>query len=159
MVVCLLVEPKIADNEAYSAWEALGRLGFRGRLLAVRRAWVWEIHVTDPVQDSDVLRERLARCDVLANPNKHSVTFAEVPRLAAGEVAVAVKDRDDGVAEEVCSILHNRLGFSDLERVERVHMWILKFKDDAVEAAGAAARALLVNPHFQECEIIEGSTP
>ena len=153
----MLVEPKIADNEAYSAWEALSRLGFQGQLLAVRRAWVWEIHLAGQARDLEALRERLAGCDVLANPNKHSVTFGRVPRLSDGEVVVAVRDRYDGVAEEVCSILRNRLGFGGVERVERVQMWILQLGENAAEAANAAARALLVNPHFQEYEVIGGA--
>jgi hypothetical protein len=152
----ILVEPKVMDNAAYSAWEALTRLGFAKTLRGVRRAWLWEVVVSGPNVDKESLRRALENCDVLANPNKHRVSFVRIPCLEKGEVVLAVRDRDDGIAAATFTVMRDRLGFVGLQRLARLQMWILRFEHGGVDAARAAAHALLVNSHFQTYTVMAG---
>jgi hypothetical protein len=159
MIEHVLVEPKITDNAAYSAWEALTRLGFGETLRSVRRAWRWTFDLSAAERDRAALRNDLKTCDVIVNPNKDTLSFGLMPRLAEGEVVVAVRDFEDGVAAAMFSVLKDRFGFTSLERLNRTQMWILGFRDGDVDAARAAARGLLVNAHFQEYEVLTGDAP
>lgn len=152
----VLIEPKVTDNAAYSAWEALTRLGLGDTLLGVRRAWRWTFDFSVPECDRAALRKDLERCDVIVNPNKDTLSFGLMPRLVKGEVVVAVRDFEDGVAGATLSVLRDRFGFKTLESLERTQMWILRFRDGGEDAARSAARSLLVNPHFQEYEVLSG---
>jgi hypothetical protein len=156
MIEHVLVEPKITDNAAYSAWEALTRLGLGDTLVGVRRAWRWTLAFSAPECDRGALRNALTTCDVMVNPNKDSVSFGLIPRLVEGEVVVAVRDFQDGVAAAMLDVLRDRFGFESLERLDRTQMWVLGFRESGVDAARSAARGLLVNPHYQEFEVLTG---
>lgn len=158
MVEHVLVEPKVTDNAAYSAWEALTRLGFDRTLLTVRRARRWTFDFSVPECEREALRRDLETCDVIVNPNKDTLSFGLMPRLAEGEVVVAVSDFEDGVAGATLRVLRDRFGFTALQSLERTQMWILRFRDGGEDAARSAARALLVNPHFQDYEVLTGES-
>ncbi len=156
MVEHVLVEPRVTDNSAYSAWEALTRLGFAETLLGVRRALRWTLRVAAPEKERSALQRVLETCDVLVNPNKEALSFRAVPDVGEGDVIVAVSNLEDGVAATTFSILRERFGLASLESLDRTQLWILTFRNGDRDVARAAADALLVNLHFQTYEILSG---
>jgi len=77
---------KIPDNEAYTAWTALRRLG-----VEVARVERSQIRQFDDSGNAEDLLARIARDETLFNPNKHQLELRDENTPRAGELWI-----DDG---------------------------------------------------------------
>jgi phosphoribosylformylglycinamidine (FGAM) synthase PurS component len=83
--VAVAITLKIPDNEAYTAFTALRRLG-----VEVRRVERAEIRIFD--EEPERIAERVRRNETLYNPNKHEFEVLLDARPRAGEVWIEELD-------------------------------------------------------------------
>lgn len=162
----------IPDSTAMTTRQVLHRLDFAS-LAAVHRCARWRMTFEGPPADWQELADRLRRVDVLVNANKHRAAVhldsdpavpplpPLVPRPREGTHAVwlAVTSPFDPRAEHVGAILRDRLGFDRLSACAVDDLWRLDICLETRQACRAvaerAARTLLVNPEFQQLEVID----
>ena len=77
----------IPDNEAFTAYETLGRLGIQ--VARVVRADIWMFDTDDGAGD---LASAIASIETIHNPNKHRLAEREADQPPAGEVWIAPRD-------------------------------------------------------------------
>ena len=159
------------------------RMGYADVLADLKRADYWKLtlNVDSPETALDLARDCAENTNLFVNPNKHSYTVAVVPRelraaaatearrpatTSSGpfEVRVLITSPDDAGGEQACQALQGRLGYGDrVADVCKGTLWILCINAaDAAEARRIAEemtitrrvdQGLLLNPHYQECEI------
>ncbi len=78
----------IPDNEAFTAFETLGRLGLP--VAGVRRADVWVFEVDDAAAGD--LSATVASIETIHNPNKHRLMERTAAEPEPGEVWIAARD-------------------------------------------------------------------
>jgi hypothetical protein len=78
----------IPDNEAFTAYETLGRLGVP--VAGVRRADVWVFEVDDAAAGD--LSATVASIETIHNPNKHRLVERTAAKPEPGEVWIAARD-------------------------------------------------------------------
>jgi hypothetical protein len=171
----LLVSLKIPDVTALTAANVLRRrMGYADSLKELKRADYYRLDLNcDTDAEAIALAEELAvKTNEFVNPNKHVFTVRLPSRGDDGAAAsngvhtahVLVTDPTDGSAEGIVSALTGRLGYGGkVQGVLRGMLWTLKLAcesdEQAQEMAKAVAiteardRGLLMNPHFQECEV------
>jgi phosphoribosylformylglycinamidine (FGAM) synthase PurS component len=81
------IKLKIPDNEAYTAFTALRRLGVN--VARLERAEIWSFE--DSGTEGDFV-ERVERNETLFNPNKHELYVLEESRPRAGETWIEPLD-------------------------------------------------------------------
>ncbi len=130
----------IPDNEAFTAYETLARLGLP--VARVARAEIWQFDVDAAVDD---LERTVASIETIHNPNKHRLAERDSDRPARGEVWIAAR-------EEAASSLVAGRPIPGVRAVHRRTAW--RLLDDAGFdlAPGYLERAVetfLCNPAFQ----------
>ena len=83
----------IPDNEAFTAYETLGRLGIP--VARVARSDIWQFEVDESAGD---LAATIASIESIHNPNKHRLAERESDRPAPGEIWIAARDEAPGDA-------------------------------------------------------------
>lgn len=170
--VSLLVELKIPDVTALTAANTLRRsLGYT-QLKQLLRADYYglELVAADPAAAAELAGELAERTNLFVNPNKHAYKVISGSPAASQEtdgftVAVLVTDPNDSSAEGILEALQNRLGYgAQVQGVTRGLLWTLVLDCASLEEAKELARemvvttsldkGLLVNPHFQDYEIL-----
>ena len=159
------------------------RMGYADVLADLKRADYWRLtlNVASPEHALVLARDLAENTNLFVNPNKHSYSVAVVPRelrAAAAtdpresaapssgpiEARVLITSPDDAGGEQACEALQGRLGYGDeVAEVRKGTLWILSINAaDAAQARRLAEemtithridRGLLLNPHYQECEI------
>jgi hypothetical protein len=131
----------IPDNEAFTAYETLGRLGIP--VARVVRAEIWQFDL-DPGAPEDLART-VASIEVIHNPNKHRLAERASDRPAPGEVWIA--PRDEAPARTVAGrAIHG------VRAIRRRTAWRLlddAGRDVAPADLGRAVETFLCNPAFQ----------
>ena len=130
----------IPDNEAFTAYETLGRLGVP--VARVVRADIWQFDADAPAGD---LASTVASIETIHNPNKHRLAERESDRPAPGEVWIAARDEKPATAVAGRSI-------PGVKSIRRRTAW--RLLDDAgrdVPPADLdrAVETFLCNPAFQ----------
>jgi hypothetical protein len=130
----------IPDNEAFTAYETLARLGVP--VARVARAEIWQFDVDASAQD---LERTVASIETIHNPNKHRLAERDSDRPGRGEVWIAPRE------EPLTALVAGR-GIPGVRAVRRRTAW--RLLDDAGfdVAAGYLDRAVetfLCNPAFQ----------
>jgi len=158
-------------------------MGYAEALAGFERADYWRLtlEVASPEEALVLATDLAENTNLFVNPNKHSYSVAVVPRelraaaaTAAGEssatsgapfeVRVLITSPDDAGGEKACQALQGRLGYGDkVADVRKGTLWILSINAaDATRARRIAEEititrrideGLLLNPHYQECEI------
>ncbi len=169
----LLVNLKIPDVTALTAAGALRRrMGYAESLKSLTRAdyYRFELDADSEEQAFALAGELAEKTNVFVNPNKHVFELrpsSHEPKQSDDGtqfVQVLITDPTDGSAEGALSALQGRLGFGDaVQGLLKGVIWTLEFATDSREEALELARnvavtetreqGLLMNPHFQECEI------
>ena len=131
----------IPDNEAFTALEALRRMGLE--IDEVRRADIWQFDVDEELGDD--LFDVLATVETIYNPNKHRLEERAGARPAAGEVWVGARDE-----AEVITVAGRTL--AGVRAIRRRTAWRLLQAGHDIDAAALdrAATTFLSNPAFQE---------
>ena len=130
----------IPDNEAFTAFETLGRLGLDvGRVV---RADVWLFEIDG---DDAELGATVASIETIHNPNKHRLSERDSDRPAAGEVWIAPRD------EAPATLVAGR-PIAGVRAIRRRTAWRL-LDDQGADVPAAelnrAVDAFLCNPAFQ----------
>jgi hypothetical protein len=130
----------IPDNEAFTAYETLGRLGIP--VARVLRADIWQFDIGESAGD---LAGTIASIESIHNPNKHRLAERESERPTPGEVWIAPRD------ERRTTLVAGR-AIPGVRAIRRRTAW--RLLDEAgrdVESAHLdhAVESFLCNPAFQ----------
>ncbi len=130
----------IPDNEAFTAYETLGRLGIPAA--RVTRADIWQFDADETVGD---LAGTVASIETIHNPNKHRLAERESDRPAPGEVWIATRD------EAPATVVAGR-AIPGVRAIRRRTAWRLlddSGRDVAPADLDRAVETFLCNPAFQ----------
>lgn len=131
----------IPDNEAFTAFETLGRLGIA--IARVVRSDIWIFNV-DGAPDG-ALATTVASIETIHNPNKHRLVERESDRPQPGEVWVATRD------EAMATTVGGR-AIPGVRSIRRRTAWRLlddAGRDVAPALLERAVETFLCNPAFQ----------
>ena len=145
----MIVSLKVPDTTAITALQTLQRIGFN-KIKDVKRADYYKFSIEG---DEDKFKEKISKVDILVNANKHSCDFLI---KKDGNAQILVKNINDE-GSGILSTLKKRLGFKNIEKVEKATLWSLAIDSNEIEAkkiADRAAKDLLVNEHYQEYTIL-----
>ncbi len=132
----------IPDNEAFTAFETLGRLGVP--VARVVRSDIWLFDVDAGVAQDD-LAATIGSIETIHNPNKHRLAERESDRPVAGEVWVASRD------EAPATLVAGR-SLRGVRGIRRRTAWRLLDESGGDVAPADLERAVetfLCNPAFQ----------
>jgi hypothetical protein len=132
----------IPDNEAFTAYETLGRLGIP--VARIVRADIWQFDL-DADGAPDDLARTVASIEVIHNPNKHRLGERSSDRPAPGEVWIAPRD-EPPVRTVAGRAIHG------VRAIRRRTAWRLlddAGRDVAPADLGRAVETFLCNPAFQ----------
>jgi phosphoribosylformylglycinamidine (FGAM) synthase PurS component len=170
----LLVKLKIPDVTALTAANSLRRrMGYAEQLVAMERADYYRLglNVSSKEEARALATELAERTNLFVNPNKHIYELrlpeeqeARSAKAGAFPIEVLVTDPNDGSAQGALSALRGRLGYGDkVTSLLKGVLWVLSLRAPSRDQAHALAeeialtrridQGLLVNPHFQQCEI------
>ncbi len=174
IAVELTVSLKIPDVTALTAANAIRRrLGYADVLTSLRRADYYrlDLEAGDRSQAEELARELAEETNLFVNPNKH-VYEVRFPEDRGGDgatdgeydVSVLVTNPDDATGAGILSALQGRLGYGGrVVGVETGVLWTMRLAADSAEQAREMAeditvtrsqsKGILINPHFQDCEI------
>jgi hypothetical protein len=131
----------IPDNEAYTAFETLGRLGIA--VARVQRADIWQFDVDDT--RAPALAQTVAGIETIHNPNKHRLVERVTNDPEDGEVWIAPRD------ETPATLVAGR-AIPGVRAVRRRTAWRLLDEHGHVLTPDPLAKAVetfLCNPAFQ----------
>jgi len=139
MIRTFAVTLTIPDNEAFTAYETLARLGIP--VARVTRADIWQFDVDGSAPD---LARTVASIEVIHNPNKHRLAERDAHVPLPGEVWIAA--RDDAPSTNVAG-----RSVPGVRGVRRRTAWRLLDDGGRDVATGYLERAVefLCNPAFQ----------
>lgn len=144
----MVVSLKVPDTTAITALQTLQRIGFN-KIKDVKRADYYKFLIED---DEEKFKSQICKADILVNANKHAYNFSI---QKDNTIKILVKNINDGESG-ILSTLKNRLGFKNIEKVEKATLWSLAIDADekeAIKIAEKAAKELLVNENYQEFEV------
>ncbi len=145
----MIVSLKVPDNTAITALQTLHKIGF-DRIKDVKKSDYYMFFIEG---SEEKFKSQICKVDILVNANKHSYDFAVKKNST---IKVLVKNINDGESG-ILSTLKNRLGFKNIEKVEKATLWSLAIDADENEArkiAVKAARELLANENYQEYTLL-----
>jgi hypothetical protein len=131
----------IPDNEAFTAFETLGRLGVD--VARVVRGDIWQFEVEEAAAGG--LAAAIASIETIHNPNKHRLAARESDRPLPGEVWVAPRD-------EAPATLVGGRAIPGVRGIRRRTAWRLlddAGRDIASPEFDRAIETFLCNPAFQ----------
>ena len=131
----------IPDNEAFTAFETLGRLGIPVARVVRGDVWLFEV---DDAAASD-FAATVASIETIHNPNKHRLVERDTDRPLPGEVWIAPRDETPAKAVGGRSI-------PGVRAIRRRTAWRLLDHGGQDVAAAQLDRAIetfLCNPAFQ----------
>jgi phosphoribosylformylglycinamidine (FGAM) synthase PurS component len=147
----------IPDTTAITAFHTLERMGYK-ELKKLLREDYYKFYISDDY-DVEKFKEKISKVDILVNANKHRpfFTFSDT-NTDEEHTTIKILVKDIGECSQLLSTLKNRLGFENIERMEKGTLWVLSFnlKNNKV-AEGIAkdiAQKLLYNKHYQEMELL-----
>jgi phosphoribosylformylglycinamidine (FGAM) synthase PurS component len=135
------------DNAAFTVRTALRGLGYEALERVERSELLW-LHVPES-ESAETTARALARAEIVFNPNKHRLAYANGVEDEAEPEAV-VRDNDDD-ASALRNALRDHFGMHALDRIERATAWRLyeQGKPAREERLVWACAKLLANPHSQ----------
>jgi len=129
----------IPDNEAFTASEALVRMGLP--LEALERADIWRFDVD--AAHAETLRRELTTIETIFNPNKHRLEERANDAPAPGEVWVAPHD------ETRTTTVAGRT-LPGVSAIRRATAWRIRAAADSDALLDRAVTEFLCNPAFQK---------
>jgi phosphoribosylformylglycinamidine (FGAM) synthase PurS component len=131
----------IPDNEAFTAFETLGRLGIT--VARLQRADIWQLEVEE--DGAADLAARLSSIETIYNPNKHRLVERSTNEPESGEVWIATRD------ETPATLVAGR-AIPGVRTVRRRTAWRLLDEHGhqvAPDLLTKAVETFLCNPAFQ----------
>ena len=150
----LYVSLKVPDNVAITAFHALERMGF-DRLKSLERQDYYKFEFNGNIKS---FQENISKVDILVNANKHKFNF-DLDRSRLNQVypKINVLVQDLSHAQELLSILKNRLNFKNIKKVEKGTLWSLSIDSSEEESKKIAVditKNLLMNENYQKYKIL-----
>ena len=144
MEIELFVRLIVPDNIAITAKNTLLKLGFS--ISGLRRSDYYRLECDDDVVE-DYIKDALSKVDILANANKHRVSFIKDNE----GINILVTDIGDACTG-ILNTLRERLGFKGIKAMEKGTVWtfIGCNQEDAVKMT----KELLANENYQEFKVI-----
>lgn len=145
----MVVSLKVPDTTAITALQTMQKTGFN-KVKDVKRADYYSFFIDG---DEEKFREKISKVDILVNANKHSIDFM----IKNDNNAKILVKNINGDGSSILSVLKQRLGFKNIEKVEKGTLWSLSIDANEIESkkiAEKAANELLVNEHYQEYIIL-----
>ena len=145
----MVVSLKVPDTTSITALQTLQKIGF-SKIRNVGRSDYYKFSIGG---DEKKFRSQICKADILVNANKHAYAFS-IPKESS--IKILVKNIN-GEESGILTVLKNRLGFKNIEKIEKATLWFLTIDTDekeAVKIADKAAKELLVNENYQEYEIL-----
>jgi len=147
----MFVNLKVPDNVAITALNTLKRMGYK-QLNKIDRSDYYKFDVKGNVED---FKEKISNTDIIVNANKHKFTFALEKNNKKNKIInILVQDSDNGMS--LLSTLKERLGLTDIKRLEKGILWTMYF-DKKVNAKNIAidiTKSLLMNENYQKYKIL-----
>src|SRR3989338_3459540 len=161
----MFVSLKVSDNVAITAFNALKRMGY-DKLKKLERSDYYKFDIKDNAED---FKEKISNADILVNANKHKYNFEldnektnnkknknnfKNQKNKDKKINVLVQDLDNGTA--LLSTLRERLGFNDIEKLEKGILWTMHFdkKANAKKISMDITKNLLMNESYQKYKIL-----
>ena len=145
----MIVSLKVPDTTATTSLQTLNKIGFT-KIKDVKRADVYKFFVDG---DAEKFKNEICKVDILVNANKHSVEFSTKKENNIKILVKNINDDENGLL----STLKNRLGFKNINKVEKATLWGLSIDANEKEArkiAEKAAKELLINENYQEFSVL-----
>lgn len=137
----LLVGLKIPDTTSITAFHTLKKMGYG--INELKRKIYYKFYIEG---DAERFIREIVKVDILVNANKNT---AEINSKIQGKSAVLVKDIGEGCS--MLKTLQERLGFSQIKRMEQGVLWLMDCGKDTAEKI---AKDLLANEHYQEYRVL-----
>ena len=148
----MVVSLKVPDTTAITALQTLNKMGFSD-ISSLKRSDYYRFFIEG---DTEKFRQKISKTDIVVNANKHFCEFS-IPKNSGDSKLILVKNSDDNNSG-LLSTLKDRLGFSELKKIEKFVIWNLEFKakhkTQSEKTAEKAAKELLVNENYQEYKIL-----
>lgn len=153
MIVELFVSLKVPDNVAITAFNTLKRMGYKFKKL--ERSNYYKFDVEGNIED---FKKKISNTDILVNSNKHKYNFDlnndKKNNTKYKKINVLVQDLDNG--NGLLLTLKERLGFTNIKRLEKGILWTMYFdkKANAKKIAVDITKNLLMNDNYQKYKIL-----
>ena len=151
----MIVSLKVPDNVAITAFNALKRMGYK--LKKLERADYYRFDVKADVEN---FKKQISNTDILVNVNKHKYNFNLNNKKINNnkkykKINVLIQDLDNGSG--LLSTLKERLGFTNIKKLEKGILWTMHFdkKVNAKKIALEITKNLLMNENYQKYRILE----
>jgi phosphoribosylformylglycinamidine (FGAM) synthase PurS component len=162
----LVVNLKIPDTTTITAFRTLKEMGFN-ELTNMKRKDYYRFTVRAKNNtELDEFAKKITKVDVLVNNNKHEARVSLISnKLSLNKeyinnknIIILIKDIDDENFG-LFSTLKNRLGFRNIEKIEKGVLWELgideKDKNKRLEIVRRIINNLLMNKHYQEYIVLK----
>ncbi|MEK6868618.1 MAG: hypothetical protein AABX63_01095 [Nanoarchaeota archaeon] len=156
----MFVSLKVPDNVAITAFNAIKRMGFK-ELKGLERSDYYKFNIKDSTED---FKEKISNADILVNANKHKCSFEldseknknnfKNQKNKDKKINILIQDLDNGTA--LLSTLKERLGFDNINKLEKGILWTMHFdkKANAKKISMDIAKNLLMNESYQDYKIL-----
>lgn len=154
----LFVGFKIPDTTAITTFHTIEKLGY-SELKKLKREIYYKFYTSG---NSDEFSKKIVKTDILVNANKNNYRVKKENEQVSEEgddlerIRILVKDIGDS-GRGVLKTLRERLGFKEINKMEKGVFWTLFFdcgRERAEEIAGEISKKLLYNENYQECRIL-----
>ncbi|MDP6265287.1 MAG: hypothetical protein QF584_00785 [Candidatus Woesearchaeota archaeon] len=153
----LFVSLKVPDNVAITTFNTLKRMDYK-KLKKLERSDYYKFDVKDNIEE---FKKQISNTDILINSNKHKHNFDlnnntnnKKNNIKYKKINILVQDLDNG--NSLLSTLKERLGFTNIKKLEKGILWTMYF-DKKVQARKIAVditKNLLMNENYQKHNIL-----
>jgi len=157
-IVEMFVSLKVPDNIAITAFNTLKRMGYN-KLKKLERSDYYKFDVKDNIEE---FKKQISNTDILINSNKHKHNFDlnnntnnKKNNIKYKKINILVQDLDNG--NSLLSTLKERLGFTNIKKLEKGILWTMYFdkKTNAKKIAVDITKNLLMNENYQKYKILK----
>ena len=154
----MFVSLKVPDNIAITAFNTLKRMGYN-KLKKLERSDYYKFDVKDNIEE---FKKQISNTDILINSNKHKHNFDlnnntnnKKNNIKYKKINILVQDLDNG--NSLLSTLKERLGFTNIKKLEKGILWTMYFdkKTNAKKIAVDITKNLLMNENYQKYKILK----
>ena len=148
----MFVSLKIPDNVAITAFNTLERMKFK-ELKKLERSDYYKFDVQGNVED---FKKKISNMDILVNSNKNNYNF-ELSNVKNNFKIMNILIQDIDPADNLLKTLKERLGFTNIKKLEKGILWVMHFdkKVNAKKAAVDITKSLLMNENYQKYRIMK----
>ncbi|MDP6139237.1 MAG: hypothetical protein QGI89_04030 [Candidatus Woesearchaeota archaeon] len=154
----LFVSLKVPDNVAITTFNTLKRMDYK-KLKKLERSDYYKFDVKDNIEE---FKKQISNTDILINSNKHKHNFDlnnntnnKKNNIKYKKINILVQDLDNG--NSLLSTLKERLGFTNIKKLEKGILWTMYFdkKTNAKKIAVDITKNLLMNENYQKYKILK----